>query len=454
MRTVTRIEIVGLFGYAHHVVNLRSTEPTIIVAPNGAGKTHVLRLTAALLALDGQTLIETTYRKLTLEFSGGKALVVDREVGPDGPTVRISAASQPGEETESVVFTLEELDIERALPAGIVKTAAGRWFNERTGAYLSENDLRRRYDFDVDALATRARKVPAIAELCGGNRPVFIDTWRLDARAEDPRMLGEWGGRRIRSNTAAASRIRGYTHMLSEEITEARRASVQATQSADLSFARRALQGARSTVRESDLHKRYDNTVERYEALARNGLAVGERPMAFPDKTTPTDRRILSVFLDDWDRRLEPLLPVNEKLEALRDILDTKLAPSGKKTSISARGGLEFHNVAGHRLPVARLSSGEQHLVALFTLLLFAARPGSLVLIDEPEISLHAAWKHAFLADITRVAALSNLQVLLATHSSGIVNGRWDLTEELELTSQIPATASEDIDDLSEDFDE
>ncbi|MEV5042055.1 ATP-binding protein [Microbacterium sp. LMI1x-1-1.1] len=176
--------------------------------------------------------------------------------------------------------------------------------------------------------------------------------------------------------------------------------------------------------------------------------------MAFPDKTTPTDRRILSVFLDDWDRRLEPLLPVNEKLEALRDILDTKLAPSGKVTSISARGGLEFHNAAGHRLPVARLSSGEQHLVALFTLLLFAARPGSLVLIDEPEISLHAAWKHAFLADITRVAALSNLQVVLATHSAGIINGRWDLTEELELASQIPLMPADDLDDLNDDFDE
>ncbi|WP_363458331.1 AAA family ATPase [Microbacterium sp. LMI1x-1-1.1] len=454
MRTVTRIEIVGLFGYARHEVHLRSTEPTIVVAPNGAGKTHVLRLTAAALALDGQTLVGTIYNTLKLEFSDGKSLVVEREISSDGPTVRMSASSSTDEATESIRFTLAELESERALPPGFVKTASGRWYNERTGTHVTENELRRRYDFEADVLATRVKKVPAIAELCGGNRPVFIDTWRLDARAEDSRMLGEWGGRRIRSSSAAASRIRGYTQMLSEEITEARRASVQATQSADLSFARRALQGARSTIRESDLHKRYDETVERYEALARNGLAVGERPMAFPDKTTPTDRRILSVFLDDWDRRLEPLLPVNEKLEALRDILDTKLAPSGKVTSISARGGLEFHNAAGHRLPVARLSSGEQHLVALFTLLLFAARPGSLVLIDEPEISLHAAWKHAFLADITRVAALSNLQVVLATHSAGIINGRWDLTEELELASQIPLMPADDLDDLNDDFDE
>ena len=258
-----------------------------------------------------------------------------------------------------------------------------------------------------------------------------------------------------RSGSEAASRIRGYTEKLSEEITEARRSSVQATQSADLSFARRALDAANRTINESELHERYDETVERYEALTRNALAVGEAPMPFPEKTSPTVRRILSVFLDDWDRRLKPLLPVNEKLQTLRDILDSKLAPSGKQTSISTRGGLGFQNLAGQRLPVSRLSSGEQHLVALFTLLLFAAKPGSLVLIDEPEISLHAAWKHAFLSDITRVAGVSNLQIVLATHSAGIVNGRWDLTEELDLNTDALVGSEDDLEILSdEDFDE
>ncbi|WP_218106666.1 AAA family ATPase [Micromonospora pallida] len=79
------------------------------------------------------------------------------------------------------------------------------------------------------------------------------------------------------------------------------------------------------------------------------------------------------------------------------------------------------------------LSSGEQHILALFTMLLFSTSPGSIVLIDEPEISLHAAWKHAFLTDITDVAAIANLQVVLATHSSGIINGRWDLVQELAI---------------------
>jgi predicted ATP-binding protein involved in virulence len=121
---------------------------------------------------------------------------------------------------------------------------------------------------------------------------------------------------------------------------------------------------------------------------------------------------------------------MNEKIKTLRSILDSKLMPSGKYTRMSQEGKLEFRDPRGE-ISVASLSSGEQHLVALFTMLLFSADQGSVVLIDEPEISLHAAWKHAFLADISLVAKLSGLQIVLATHSTAIINGRWDLTEEL-----------------------
>ena len=108
---------------------------------------------------------------------------------------------------------------------------------------------------------------------------------------------------------------------------------------------------------------------------------------------------------------------------------------------MSPRGSMGFRTFDNRPIRVASLSSGEQHLVALFTMLLFSASAGSVVLIDEPEISFHAAWKHAFLDDISSVARLMDLQILIATHSSAIINGRWDHTEELRFT------------DLSEPFD-
>lgn len=455
MRRVSRVIVEGLFGHARHEVDFRETEPTIILAPNGAGKTHILRLTAAALSMDGQSLLETVYNVLRLDFTDGTTLKVVRSLDGKGPRVDVSAHREGSQTGARLSFGRDEIDASSKLPPGISRIGSGRWMNERTRVVLNQSDLRRRYGFEANVLGARLQELPEIAQLCGDPRPIFIDTWRLDSRADDSRMLGDWGATSARPGFEAASRIRGYTDKLSDEITEARRKSIQVTQSADLSFAKRALEAATLTIKESALHERYNETVQRYEALARNALAVGEAPIPFPEKTTPTVRRILSVFLDDWDRRLEPLLPVNEKLQTLRDILDSKLAPSGKQTSISTRGGLGFQNLAGQRLPVSRLSSGEQHLVALFTLLLFAAKPGSLVLIDEPEISLHAAWKHAFLADITRVATVSGLQIVLATHSAGIVNGRWDLTEELELNAHEPFITEDDLEVLNDDeFDE
>ncbi len=99
------------------------------------------------------------------------------------------------------------------------------------------------------------------------------------------------------------------------------------------------------------------------------------------------------------------------------------------------QGDLRFIAMrTGKPVKVSSLSSGEQHLVALFTLLLFGTKQGSIVMIDEPEISMHAAWKHAFLDDIELVSEVVDIQVLIATHSTSIINGRWSLAEELNFS--------------------
>jgi predicted ATP-binding protein involved in virulence len=64
--------------------------------------------------------------------------------------------------------------------------------------------------------------------------------------------------------------------------------------------------------------------------------------------------------------------------------------------------------------------------------LLFKVQPDTLVLIDEPEISLHIAWQQEFLNDLARITALSDFDVIIATHSPDIVSDRWDLTVELK----------------------
>jgi len=86
---------------------------------------------------------------------------------------------------------------------------------------------------------------------------------------------------------------------------------------------------------------------------------------------------------------------------------------------------------ANEPVPVTSLSSGEQHQLVMLSELLFRTVPGSLVLVDEPEISLNVTWQEAFLSDLSRIRELVAMDFLIATHSPQIVNGRWDLTREL-----------------------
>jgi predicted ATP-binding protein involved in virulence len=63
---------------------------------------------------------------------------------------------------------------------------------------------------------------------------------------------------------------------------------------------------------------------------------------------------------------------------------------------------------------------------------LFKVKPGTLVLIDEPELSLHVVWQTQFLDDLLKIIELQKINVIIATHSPQIINNRWDLTVDLE----------------------
>jgi len=85
------------------------------------------------------------------------------------------------------------------------------------------------------------------------------------------------------------------------------------------------------------------------------------------------------------------------------------------------------------RLNPRLLSSGEQHEIILLYDLIFNTSDNTLVLIDEPEISLHIDWQMSFLSDLESISRLSFPQFLIATHSPSIIGNRFDLCKEIEV---------------------
>ena len=82
-------------------------------------------------------------------------------------------------------------------------------------------------------------------------------------------------------------------------------------------------------------------------------------------------------------------------------------------------------------LPLNKLSSGEKQILIIFYRLLFHATPGTLVILDEPEISLHVSWQQKMGSLLLDICKIRDIQLIVATHSPQIIHDKWDLATEL-----------------------
>jgi predicted ATP-binding protein involved in virulence len=121
---------------------------------------------------------------------------------------------------------------------------------------------------------------------------------------------------------------------------------------------------------------------------------------------------------------------LSRRIDLFKNILDGRLA--GKSIVIDRQEGFKVQSKWENLdIPLDKLSSGEQHQLVLIFELLFEISPKSLILIDEPELSLHITWQKNFIADLVDIIQLNDFDVVLATHSPQLVGKWWHLTEEL-----------------------
>ena len=139
--------------------------------------------------------------------------------------------------------------------------------------------------------------------------------------------------------------------------------------------------------------------------------------------------RIISLLTsgNPDDQRLATELTRPKRV--FQDLIDELFAPTGK-TIVRDRNEI-FFSQYGELLSPYILSSGEkQLLVILLTALVMECRPGVL-LMDEPEISLHIEWQQRLITLIRTINP--NVQIILCTHSPAIVMDGWiDAVTEIE----------------------
>lgn len=127
---------------------------------------------------------------------------------------------------------------------------------------------------------------------------------------------------------------------------------------------------------------------------------------------------------------------ITKQLSALKRIVD-RCDFANKTFELSPRFGFRFvaKDENQTKLTMSDLSSGEQHILLLTLYMLFDAPEKAIVLIDEPEMSLHLSWQGDYLKNLREIVNLRNIQCVVATHSPFIFASEYDISVDLyELT--------------------
>ena len=129
----------------------------------------------------------------------------------------------------------------------------------------------------------------------------------------------------------------------------------------------------------------------------------------------------LKVYFDDFEKKYNIYKELIEKLDTFINIVNNKLFY--KKIKISKEHGIQiFSDIdKDNEIKLSDLSSGEKQEIILFFELIFSTDKSLMILIDEPELSLHVAWQKKFIDDLFNIIKNKNMNIIIATHSPYII---------------------------------
>lgn len=411
------IKIEKLFDIFDYNIELKEEGITILTGPNGYGKTTVLKILDALASKNGFFFIRLLFKKIILEFSDRETITLEKTNDIDVFSIRKSGKSKSVRlDRKSLINKLHKIPFLQLIDED-------EWMDHRSDSIYNTETLLHKIlpsfpEFSDALLNIELPEIPNI---------YFIREQRLLRPVHDTRRTRHFMGDEETHDTFSKT-IEEYAKELRDSVRETLAKSSQITQKLDSSFPRR-LFDQQQDIAEDEFNQRFSKVKSIQKALGKYGLSD------IKEDSNPTykaeNAKALYVYIDDTEKKLAVFSELLSKLKTFTDILNERRF-TFKRIDISKEDGFKFSTSNGKPLALGDLSSGEQQEVVLLYELLFKVEAGTLVLIDEPEISLHVAWQKQFLDDLLKIIELQKINVIIATHSPQIINNRWDLTVDLE----------------------
>ncbi|MFF4856873.1 AAA family ATPase [Streptomyces rubiginosohelvolus] len=423
---LTHYSVTDLFGYYDHEFSLDIHEPTILTGANGTGKSTVLRSINWISRGQFSPLVAIDFDVITLSF--------------EQAMLQIHKKSN------------ERLEFHLMRNTG--KRSSWRYSlnSERRLSSMNRHliDIRDAYGSDEwDDLTDDERHVLIQRYIGGGggresDRPgwvkkisqsfpaLFVTDQRLaPERRRRPKKRGE--GETI----GVVAAIEAAVLHINEEVQRYKSLYGTASQTLDRNFPRRvfsAINSQREFGGSKDVLREFQEVQDIRSSLATTGLissteiedSITDLPLNNPDSVA-----LIATYLSDTKEKLSTFEPLRQRLEPFIEFLRRHY--KDKEIRIDDKDGFKIASTrTGQDISPVHLSSGEQQMFILAHKLLFEAPPGTLVMIDEPELSLHVLWQSTFVDDLTEISAASGTYFLLATHSPTLIAGRTDLRRSLD----------------------
>ncbi len=436
---INKISVTKLFGVFNHPVSLNMEDRiTIIHSPNGFGKTALLRLINGFFNSRYSELLAIPFAEVIIDFDDESYLQITKSIDTSEDKKNKTLTFyfyKPGAETEtfspnilidSLAETNVSLDIteERIQSSGGIETQT-----KNSESTALQNLVKALTDLTKELTSSiKVNKEPKwLSELKSSIDVHFIETQRLLTPSTVPEAAVDT------KHPSMIPSVNIYSQELVEEI-QAKLAEYGAlSQSLERTFPARIFNNkAPSYLTEETLRNKLNEIEEKRSRLRETGLLDKDENPDFQveQNIDGVTKNILSVYVEDVEQKLMVFKELATKIELFKGIIKQRFLY--KNMSISKENGFTFTTPDGKPLSPTDLSFGEQHELVMLYELLFKVQPNSLVLIDEPELSLHIAWQIEFLKDLRAIIKLANFDVLLATHSPDLIDDSWDLTVELQ----------------------
>lgn len=447
---IKSFKVEKLFGVFTHTIPINIEERiTIIHGENGLGKTVILKMIQALLDTNFSELSRHDFYKFTINFEGKEKIVIKKSPpeDPDKLTITKYIGKEKFDDYEYYVIDRDkwraryrreayrrgyyenDLDyiVRKFIPHPLEQIGPNKWIDLRTENIISQNELITRYSKYIPSEYTLNIELPEWVSQIGSDVNVsFIETQRLLTKIKS-------------EESQYKSAILEYSKHLADTIKNMRAEATDLASKLDRTYPNRLLKRMResSNISDTDLQDQLKKLEEKRNLLNDVGLIDLEQEYIEPfhvpyiDKNEDLFKDVLLVYVEDSNKKLEIYRDLTRRIKLFTDIINKRFLY--KKIKIDKEKGFIINStLEDKKIPLTGLSSGEQHELVLFYQLLFVTKSNSLLLLDEPEISLHISWQKEFLNDLKEVIELSDITVLLATHSPDIIGKFWHLTVQLK----------------------